>query len=164
VWVEGFFVDMGLGFERRGGYARLQADWPTDTVELASPPRSLVRALQSVCYREVWGHREPAEPDPDATFVGLHEDSRWVGICKFDAEAGLIGCPGVISELRAPDRYARLVRGAVARIENRPVTLETRGDSDEVIAAYEQLGFRLVEYVPGWELELRIDEVPETPC
>jgi ribosomal protein S18 acetylase RimI-like enzyme len=163
VWVEGFFLDSGLGFERRGGYARLQADWPTDTVELASPPRSLVRALQSACYRGVWGHREPTEPDADATFVGLHEHSRWVGICEFDAEAGLIGCPGVIPEFRAPDRYARLVRGAVARIENRPLILETRGDSDEVIAAYEQLGFRLVEYVPGWELELRIDKVPEGP-
>ena len=154
VWVQGFFVDSGLGFERRGGYARLQADRLADKVELASPPDSLVRALQSACYRGVWGHREPTEPDPDATFVGLHEDSAWVGICEFDADAGLIGCPGVIPALRAPDRYARLVRGAAARIENRALVLQTWGDSDEVIAAYEKLGFRLAEYIPGWELEL----------
>lgn len=163
LWIQGFFVDTGLGFERRGGCARLQADRPTDGVELASPPYSIVRALQSACYRGQWGQREPTEPDPLATFVGLHEDDRWVGICEYDAEARLIGSPGVISELRAPDRYARLVRGAVARIERRPVTLETRGDSDEVIAAYEQLGFRLVEYIPGWELELGKSEVPGTP-
>jgi hypothetical protein len=51
VWVQGFFVDSGLGFERRGGYARLQADRLADKVELASPPDLLVRALQSACYR-----------------------------------------------------------------------------------------------------------------
>ena len=163
VWVQGFFVDTGLGFMRRGGYARLEADRATDKVELARPPHSVVRTLQSASYSGVWGHREPAEPDQSATFVGLHEDERWVGICEYDAEARLIGSPGVIPELRAPDRFARLVRGAAARIATCPLTLETWGDSDEVIAAYEQLGFRLVEYIPGWELELGAGEVPETP-
>ena len=155
LWVQGFFVGASLGFERRGGYARLEADEPTDSVELASPPHSVVRALQSSCFKGIWGRREPGEPDPTATFVALHEDSEWIGICQFDADTGWIDGPGVIPELRTPDRYARLVRGAAARIEVTPLTLETWGDTDEVIAAYEGPGFRLVEYIPGWELELR---------
>jgi hypothetical protein len=155
LWVRGFFVGAGLGFERRGGYARLEANTLTDSVELASPPYSVVRAIQSSCFEGIWGRREPAEPDPIATFVALHEDSEWIGICQFDADTGWIDGPAVIPELRTPDRYARLVRGAAARIAVTPLTLETWGDTDEVIAEYERLGFRLVEYIPGWELQLR---------
>jgi hypothetical protein len=154
LWVQGFLVDAALGFERRGGYARLRADRVKGTVELASPPHSVVRTLQSACYSGVWGHSEPTEPSSAATFVGLHENSRWVGICEFDADAGWIGSPGVLPELRSADRYARLVRGAAAGIGSGSLILETWGDSDEVIAAYEQIGFRLMEYIPGWELAL----------
>lgn len=160
LWVKGFVVDAGLGFERRGGYARLMADHVKGTVELASPPRSTLRALQGRCYTGVWGHREPAVPSPDATFVALHEESKWVGICEFDADAGWIGHPGVSPERRTPDRYALLVRGAAARIEGRPLVLETVGDSDEVLEAYEQIGFRLIDYVPGWELNLDTSGLP----
>jgi hypothetical protein len=31
------------------------------------------------------------------------------------------------------------------------VTLETWGDAEATLAAYHELGFELVEYVPGWE-------------
>jgi hypothetical protein len=31
----------------------------------------------------------------------------------------------------------------------------TWGDDEETLAAYVELGFRPLEYVPGWELNLR---------
>jgi hypothetical protein len=60
----------------------------------------------------------------------------------------------VIPGLRTPDRYARLVRGAAVLVQSSPVALETWGDSEETIESYRQLGFTLLEYVPGWELIL----------
>lgn len=163
LWVHGFVADMPLGFKWRGGYARLEAEQLSSSVELASPPREAVRELQRLCFSGVWGHAEPDEPDPSATYVALNEGFEWVGICEFDVDAGWIDAPGVIPELRTPDRYARLVRGAIAHMRKGPITLETWGDSAAVLAAYQELGFRLVEYVPGWELKLGIDEVPGAP-
>jgi hypothetical protein len=58
--------------------------------------------------------------------------------------------------LRTAERYARLVRGAAAFLALDRVTLETWGDSAETLEAYLQLGFAVVEYVPGWELDLRL--------
>jgi hypothetical protein len=155
IWAYGFAVDATLGFVRCGGYARLQAVGPAQPNLLPEPPLSLVRELKLECYRGVWGHHEPDEPDPLATHVALFEDDRWVGVCEFDADSGWIDSPGVIRGFRTPDRYARLVRGAAAEIGRRPLTLETWGDDDETLSAYEAIGFRLLEKVPGWELRLR---------
>ena len=98
--------------------------------------------------------RPRSEPDPSDTFVGLHEAGAWIGICELDPTTGWIDGPGVIPGLRTPDRYARLVRGAAALVQSSPVGLETWGDSEETIESYRQLGFKLLEYVPGWELIL----------
>jgi hypothetical protein len=157
LWVQADAVDEALDFQRRGGYARLTADQRPDPVELASPPMSLIRDLQMECFSGVWGHAEPAEPDPHATFVALHEAGRWVGICEFDANARWIDGPGVVPELRTPDRYAQLVRGAAARMTSGAVTLETWGDTDATLAGYQRLGFQLAYHVPGWELQLHAD-------
>lgn len=155
LWVHATAVDAALGFRRCAGYARLEADSPTkNPVDLASPPFEAISPLQFACFAGVWGHHEPSEPDPSDTFVGLHEAGAWVGICEFDPDTGWIDGPGLIPGLRTPDRYARLVRGAVALMPSGPVGLETWGDSDETIESYVQLGFKLVEYVPGWELML----------
>jgi hypothetical protein len=155
VWVSGSVVDASLGFERAGGYARFEADAPKEPIELPSPPQADLRELQVVCFEGVWGHHEPVEVDPAATFVGLHEGSGWVGICRVDTERRRIVDPGVRRGLRTPDRYARLVRGAAARLGPGAMTLETRGDSEATLAAYEELGFSLADYVPGWWLNLR---------
>jgi hypothetical protein len=154
LWVHATAVDADLGFRRLGGYARLEAEHLTNRVELARPPLHLVRRLQFACFAGVWGHHEPSEPDPSDTFVGLHEAGAWIGICELDPDTGWIDGPGVIPGLRTPDRYARLVRGAAALVQSSPVALETWGDSEETIASYRQLGFTLLEYVPGWELIL----------
>jgi hypothetical protein len=155
LWVHAPAIDSGLGFRRCGGYARLEAERPTRCVDLPSPPLRLVRELQLACFAGVWGHPEPAtEPDPAATFVGLHEAGVWTGICELDVAAGWIDSPGVVAGLRTPDRYARLVRGAATLLPAGRVGLETWGDGEETIEAYRYLGFKVVEYVPGWELLL----------
>jgi hypothetical protein len=155
IWVSGFAVDGALGFERAGGYARLEAAAPPAPITLPSPPSTQIRELQIVCFAGVWGHHEPASIDPSTTFVGLHDGDRWVGICEVDTARRRIVNPGVRRGLRTPDRYARLVRGAAAHLGRGPVTLETRGDSEETLAAYQEVGFSLAEYIPGWRLSLR---------
>jgi hypothetical protein len=156
LWVHGNLIDASLGFRPCGGYARLEATNPLPgSIALPRLPRSAVRELQRQCFGGVWGHAEPDEPDPSTTFVALEEDGRWVGVCGFDVTGGWIDGPGVIPELRRPDRFAELVQAACAEIASRPVTLETWGDTEETLVAYEHAGFHLVERVRGWELKLR---------
>jgi len=155
LWAYGPVVDEALGFRARGGHARLEAPTRPQPVELASPPLHLVRDLQFACFDGVLGHREPDEPGPEATYVGLCEASGWVGICEVDPGRARISGPGVVPELRTPDRYARLVQGAAAHLAAGPATLETWGDTEDTLAAYEELGLRLVEYTAGWELRFR---------
>jgi hypothetical protein len=155
IWLSGDAVDAALGFERAGGYARLEAAAPPTPIELPSPPPAQIRELQILCFAGVWGHHEPANVNPSTTFVGLHESDRWVGICEVDTPGGRIVDPGLRRGLRTPDRYTLLVRGAAARLAGGPVTLETWGDSEATLAAYQELGFSLAEYIPGWQLNLR---------
>jgi hypothetical protein len=159
IWARGrFFSGDSLGFERRRGYTRLRAVNPLTDIDAARPPLSLVPELQIACFSGIWGHDQPAlEPDPDATFVGLHESGAWVGICEADLEQNLIDSPGLLPTFRSADRYARLVRAASSLLAPGTVTLETWGDTEATLAAYRELGFELVEYVPGWELVVSDD-------
>jgi hypothetical protein len=161
IWARGSaFSGDSFGFRRRGGYARLQAFSPLTEIDAARPPLSLVPGLQIACFSGVWGHHRPAlEPDPDATFVGLHEPGAWIGICEVDLERNQIDSPGVLAGFRTPDRYARLVRQASSMLARGPVTLETWGDTDATLDAYRELGFELAEYVPGWELVLSRERI-----
>jgi hypothetical protein len=153
IWARGSFVSGdSLGFQPRRGHARLQANSPLTEIDAARPPLSLVPELQRACFSGVWGHHRPAlEPDPDTTFVGLHESGAWVGICEVDIERNQIDSPGLLTTFRTADRYARLVREAASILAPGLVALETWGDSEATLAAYHELGFELVEYVPGWE-------------
>ena len=159
IWARGWsFSGDGFGFRRRGGYARFEAVSPLTEIDAARPPLSLVPGLQIASFSGVWGHHRPAlEPDPDATFVGLHESGAWVGICEVDLERNQIDSPGVLAGFRTPDRYARLVRQASSLLAPGLVTLETWGDTEATLDAYRELGFGLLEYVPGWELVVSQD-------
>ena len=61
---------------------------------------------------------------------------------------------GVLPEARSPDAYASLLLHACAVLGEGPATLESWGDSESVLEAYEDLGFDVVERVQGWELAL----------
>ena len=128
LWAYGSLVDSTLGFAPRGGHARLTAPALPASEPLPSPPVSAVREIQVGCFSGVWGHHEPNEPDPSAQYVGLYESGRWVGICEFDNDNGWIDGPGVLPELRTPERYAELVRGAAALI-TAPDSLSRRGET-----------------------------------
>jgi hypothetical protein len=153
IWARGAFPSGdSFGFQERRGHAQLQAISPLTQIDAARPPLALVPELQIACFSGVWGHHRPAlEPDPDATFVGLHEAGSWVGICEVDLERTQIDSPGLVPPFRTPDRYARLVREAASMLTPGLVTLETWGDTEATLAAYRELGFELVEYEPGWE-------------
>jgi hypothetical protein len=156
IWVSGRrFSGAPLGFKRRRGHARLESLGMPVEVDATQPPLSLVPELQTACRSGVWGHHRPAtEADPDATHVGLYESGAWIGICEVDLERNHIDSPGMLAPLRTTDRYARLVREASSMLAPGPVTLETWGDTETVRDAYRELGFVLVDYVPGWELIL----------
>jgi hypothetical protein len=155
VWLHGSAVDAALGFRRSGGFARLAADAICSPLSLPLVPLKTVRELEMACFARVWGHEEPGVPDPTSTYVGLLEGGLWIGICEVDPATGWIDSPGVLPEFRTPERYARLVRGAAACLGGGPATLVTWGDEEGTLAAYLRLGFRPLEYVPGWELNLR---------
>jgi hypothetical protein len=154
LWLHAQVVDARFGFVRRGSYTRLEAATPPAAVELPYPPTAQIREIQRACFRDVWGRHDPGPPDEDSVFVALHEHGEWAGICEIDPAGQWIDGPGVVPQLRTPDRYARLVRGAAAYVLNEPVILETWGDEPETLAAYRSLGFEIVHSVSGWELDL----------
>ena len=55
---------------------------------------------------------------------------------------------------RSVDAYASLLLCACAVLGAGPAELDSWGDSDEVLEAYEDLGFDVVEQVLGWEVTL----------
>lgn len=155
IWVFGGSIDPALGFVPTSGYVRLEAPAPPAPLFLPSPPNEYVRDLQTTCFAGIWGRYEPVSRDPASSYVGLHEKGRWVGICQLDLIDRWIDGPGVHPMLRTPERSAQLVRGAAAYLpRNRPVTLETWGESGKTLEAYRALGFEVIERLPGWELRL----------
>jgi hypothetical protein len=152
IWVIGGTIDPSFGFAATGGYARLEAPLPPAPVLLPSPPAESIRGLQTTCFAGIWGRYEAISFDWASRYVGLLERARWIGICQLDVIARVIDGRGVHPLLRTPERSAELVRGAAAFLpRNRPVTLETWGESAETLAAYQELGFEVVEELAGWE-------------
>jgi hypothetical protein len=156
IWVfGGGSIDPQLGFTPTGGYMRLEAPAPPAPLLLRAPPDGCVRELQTTFFSGIWGRYEPVSRDPTSRYVGLYEKGRWTGICQVDVITGWIDGPGIHPLLRDPERSARLVRGAATYLpRNRPVNLETWGEPAETIEAYRELGFEVIEHVPGWELRL----------
>jgi len=104
-------------------------------------------------YSGLWGHKHVsplAQPPDDAVVVGLPV----VGLCCVFPAERLIDGPGVLPEGRSADAYASLLVAACAVLGAGPAELDSWGDAEETIEAYEDLGFDVVERVQGWELEL----------
>ena len=143
------------GLRQAGAYVRMHADEvpvrASRTVPLLEErdyPEVLARA-----YRGLWGHKHVsplAEPPADAVIVGIPV----VGICRVWPADRLIDGPGVLPEGRSPDAYASLLLSACAVLGEGPADLDSWGDDEEVLEAYEDLGFDVVERVQGWELAL----------
>jgi hypothetical protein len=142
------------GFRRAGAYVRMHADevpWRSrepSYLEERDYAEVLARA-----YSGLWGHKHVsplAEPPEGAVVVGVPV----VGICRVFPAERLIDGPGVLPDGREPDAYASLLVSACTVLGAGPADLDSWGDAEETIEAYEDLGFDVVERVQGWELEL----------
>ncbi len=144
-----------LGFRRAGAYVRMHADEVPVRARREPPvleerdyPEVLARA-----FTGLWGHKHVsprATPPEGAIVIGVPV----VGLCIVFPEQRLIDGPGVLPEGRSPDAYASLLVSACTALGQGPADLESWGDADEVLGAYEDLGFDVVERVSGWELAL----------
>jgi hypothetical protein len=104
-------------------------------------------------YSGLWGHKHVsplAQPPDDAVVVGVPV----TGLCRVWPAERLIDGPGILPEARSPDAYASLLLYACAVLGAGPADLDSWGDSDEVIEAYEDLGFDVVKQSTGWERAL----------
>jgi hypothetical protein len=143
------------GFRRAGAYVRMHAD-EVPVRARRQPPLLEERDYAEVLARSfagLWGHKHVsplAEPPEGAVVIGLPV----VGLCIVFPAARLIDGPGVLPEGRSPDAYASLLISACTALGAGPADLESWGDADDVLEAYEDLGFDIVERVQGWELTL----------
>jgi hypothetical protein len=142
------------GFRRAGAYLRMHADEvPLRAREPSYLEERDYAEVLARAYSGLWGHKlvSPlAEPPEDAVVVGVPV----VGLCRVFPAGRLIDAPGVLPEGREPDAYASLLVSACTVLGAGPADLDSWGDAEETIEAYEDLGFDVVERVQGWELEL----------
>jgi hypothetical protein len=95
-----------------------------------------------------------AEPPPGSNVLGLYDVNDPIGLCTIFPSERLIDGPGVLPRARGPSAYVRLLLGACAELGSGTVDLESWGDDPAVIAAYEELGFAVVERATGWQFRL----------
>lgn len=142
------------GFRRAGAYVRMHADEaPMRKREPSFIEERDYAEVLARAYSGLWGHKHVsplAEPPEGAVVVGVPV----VGLCTVFPAVRLIDGPGVLPEGREPDAYASLLISACAALGAGPADLDSWGDEDETLEAYEDLGFDVVERVQGWELEL----------
>lgn len=155
VWVHSNDDLSAHGFRPAGAYVRMRAD-AVPVRPNREPPLLDRRDYADVlarAYAGLWGHKlvsPDARPPGDAVVVGVPV----VGLCRVWPEPRLVDAPGVLPEARSPDAYASLLLHACAVLGEGPATLESWGDAESVLEAYEDLGFDVVERVQGWELAL----------
>lgn len=151
--------DLGLhGFEPFPGYVRMRTESPPVGEPLPRLEPERYAATIDGSYRGLWGHKlvsEEAEPPPGAVILALHDERRSaVGLCTVFPAERLVDGPGVLAHARATAAYARLLQGACAELGSGRIDLESWGDSPDVIDAYQELGFEIVERTTGWQLSL----------
>jgi hypothetical protein len=148
--------DLGThGFRRAGAYVRMHADQAPvrGRIEPALLEERDYAEVLARAYAGLWGHKHVsplAMPPEDAIVVGVPI----VGLCRVWPAERLIDGPGVLPEGRSVDAYASLLVSACKVLGPGAADLDSWGDTDEVIEAYEDLGFDIVERVQGWELAL----------
>lgn len=154
IWVHSNDDLSAHGFQRVGAYVRMHAeDVPVRGREPSFIEERDYAEVLARAYSGLWGHKHVsplALPPEDAVVVGVPV----VGLCQVFPAERLIDGPGVLPEGRSPDAYASLLVAACTVLGAGPADLDSWGDDEEVIEAYEDLGFDIVERVQGWELRL----------
>ena len=158
LWVHATADLRPLGFTRVNGYRRLRCDAAPDAVELEPLGHACYGELMNAAYHGLWGHRQlppDAESPHGASVVCLSAGDEPIGVCTFWPTLRLIDAPGVIPGARSRENYVLLLLGACWELGREgSVGLDSWGDDADVIRAYEELGFTVVEEVPGWEMRL----------
>ena len=143
-----------FGFEKRDGYTRLYAGHTPPGEALPLLPASDYARVLAAAYHGMWGHKHvslDATPPSGGTVVGVGR----IGLCRVFPAERLIDGPGVQAGRRTVANYVRLLHGGCAALGSGPAHLDSWGDAPEVIAAYCELGFEIVEQTAGWELLLK---------
>lgn len=157
IWLEAEADLSSLGFTPARGYARLHAEAVPAGAPLAALAPVDYGTTLALAYLGLWGHKAvapDAPPPAGATIVGLYRGAKPIGLCRvFPVERRIDG-PGVVPGHRVTGNYVLLLRGACAVLGDGPADLETWGESAEVIGAYLELGFALVEETRAWALEV----------
>ena len=157
LWLHGNADLTGKGFERFPGYVRLRAESPpAGEVGRRLAPEHFAK-VQDAAFHGLWGHKlvsPDAEPPPGSIVLGLYDGSDPIGICTIFPSERLIDGPGVVSGAREPAAYVRLLLAACAELGAGPVDLDSWGDDPAVIAAYEEVGFEVVEREAGWQFRV----------
>jgi hypothetical protein len=144
----------GDGFERFPGYVRLRAESPPRGDPLPQLRPEHFAAAQDAAFRGRWGHKlvaADAKPPTGSVVLGLYEAEEPVGLCTVFPADRLVDGPGVRPDARRIDAYTRLLLAACAELGSGSVAVDSWGDDPAVIAAYEALGFAVVERNGGWQ-------------
>lgn len=155
LWVHSNDDLAAYGFRRAGAYVRMHADEVPLRARIEPPlleERDYAEVLARA-YAGLWGHKLVSplpQPPEDAIVVGVPV----VGLCRVFPSERLIDAPGVLPEGRSADAYASLLLSACKVLGEGPADLDSWGDDEETLEAYEDLGFDVVERVQGWELAL----------
>ena len=125
-------------------------------------------------WSDLWGHTTPTEETtaatlemfpPDGIFL-LFSGEEVVGVCKTqletdrknnDAPTGYVDAPGIAPKYRDEVNYRNILLEALHWLYERGqrrVVLESWGELDMALAAYESLGFTLDEHELGYALSL----------
>jgi hypothetical protein len=120
-----------------GRYVRMHAD-EVPLRQREEPPileeRDYAEVLAKACGRTGW-------PPDGAIVVGVPV----IGLCHVFPAERRIEAPLVIPSARSTRSYAALLLHACNVLGPGPATLESWDDEDDVIEAYEDLGFDVVE-------------------
>ena len=150
------------------GQSLTEPDWPigyTFRRHVESPDLGLLTTVLNHSYGDRWGHAEntPGSVDearvaraleywrPEDLFIVFAPDDHAVGVCENHPANGptedhLLGAPGIVPAYRSPELYRALTLTAAIWLRHyglQTIRLESYGDDDEVIATYQDLGFRL---------------------
>ncbi|HET7326604.1 MAG TPA: hypothetical protein VFJ14_04885 [Nocardioidaceae bacterium] len=157
LWVHGGDL-AAAGFTATPGFVRLHAEHVLGVPTLTAPPPEAYGPLLARCHLGLWGHHyvdaETARPPPGCTVLALQDATGYVGMCRLWAGERRVDGPGVVPGSRTSERYLQLLVAACGVLGDGPVEVQTWGDTPDTIAAYESLGFEVVEHRRGWELRL----------
>ena len=157
VWAHGGDREMD-GFVAMPGYAHLRAEHPVAGAPLPAVEADSYGPLLARAYLGQWGHKwvDPAQrPPTDGSIVlSLEERGRQARLCRVWSEQRLVDQPGVVPEMRGPERTLRLLGAACALLGPGAVDVDSWGETTETLEACASLGFEITEQLPGWELRL----------